>query len=523
MRQNALRRPNKTVSRRAVASIITFRSPSRGWNARDAITDLKADEAIVLDNWLPGTGELEVRPGCIDHATGMGGRVESLMPWTGGASAKMFAVDDDGGAVSIYDVTGNGIVGAAVVSGLTSARFDHVMFANGAGEWLVAVNGQNDRQLFDGSAFTTSPAITGVSSADLDRVTAHKGRLWFAERNLLRSWYLAPLAVGGAATSFSLHGLARKGGRIAQIIPWSRDGGAGPDDELVFLTSQGEAIIFAGTDPSSSATWGLRGIYSLPRPIGMRPMIAHGADLLIQTVEGVFSLSNVVAASTSGRQRVAITDRIHRAALQAAKTYGTLFGWQIIEYGAEGWLIVNVPTLGGAKAQQFVRVGTGAWCRFTDWNAVSWANYNDGAFFGTADGRVVQAAVGLSDFGLAINARLLPSFQGISGDRSTHKSFKDARPLFISDANIAPQIGFLVDYQDRNPQAATTETEAGGATWDVAPWDTELWGGAMTATSELFDIYAEGRVVSPATAVLIKDARLRLAHIDIIAERGGAL
>jgi hypothetical protein len=51
-------------------------------------------------------------------------------------------------------------------------------------------------------------------------------------------------------------------------------------------------------------------------------------------------------------------------------------------------VIVNVPTLAGQTSYQYVmNTITGAWCRFTGWNAQCWALFNDKLFFGAPGGR----------------------------------------------------------------------------------------------------------------------------------------
>ena len=518
MRPATLRPRPKNVTRQAVAAVITVPAPSLGWNARDPITDLQPGEALTLENWLPIDGAVQVRPGWESHATGISAPVETLMAWAGGAGAAVFAAAGD----EIFDVTAAGAVGAAAVSGLGSARFHSVNFANAAGAWLVAVNGVDDRQLFDGSSWTTSPAITGVAASDLDFVTAHKARLWFCEKDSLSAWYLAPLAVGGAASEYSLKALAMLGGRLVAIVPWTRDGGAGPDDELVFITSEGEAIVFAGTDPASSSTWALRGVYRIPRPLGDRCAIKSGPDILILTVDGLFSLSQVAIAAAAERDAIAITDRVRNALRSAARVYGDDDGWQIIEHGAKGWLFINAPSTNAFE--QYVRSGPNAgWCKFTSLNAGVWLSFQNQLYMGQSDGVVAIAGQALSDGGDSIAARVKPAFQGLGPDRTRRKSFVGARPLFNSDAVVTPTIGFLVDYQDREPEFASALSEGGGEAWDVAVWDVSVWGGAMAPTAELVDIYDEGRVVSPVVAIALQEARLSLAHIDVLTKAGGFL
>lgn len=523
MRPRVLHRPPKQVPLVRTATPIVFPALSQGWNARDPIQDLKPGEAALLDNWLPLEGAVMVRPGIAAHATGLPGAVETLMRWAGGATSELYAVSDG----AIYNVSAAGAVGAAAVSGLSASAFDWTNFGNTAGHWLVGVNGADEPRLYNGSSWgtptTLASAITGVTAADLRLVCAHKGRLWFGEKDSLNAWYLAALAVGGAATKFPLGPLATKGGKLTAVIAWTRDGGAGPDDELVFITSEGQAIVYAGTDPASSSTWALRGVYNIPQPIGMRCAAKSGSDVLILTTDGVHSLAHVAVAAESERDPISRTDKIRNAYRTSAKSYGDVAGWQIVQPDAFGWLMINVPLSSAGPSWQFVRSGPrAAWCRFTGWSAVCFAEYSGKLYLGAVDGQVVEvSAAALSDDGEAIAATAAPAFQGLGNDRSTRKHFIGARATFNSDGEVTPAIGLAVDWQDIFPEVASVEiSAAGGAEWDVASWDVAEWGDAMRATEQNVDVFAEGKVVSPVVQVLVNGARVSLAQIEVPAERG---
>ena len=48
-----------------------------------------------------------------------------------------------------------------------------------------------------------------------------------------------------------LSGAATKGGKLLFGATWSIDAGDGIDDKCVFVTDQGELLIFTGSDPST--------------------------------------------------------------------------------------------------------------------------------------------------------------------------------------------------------------------------------------------------------------------------------
>ena len=110
-------------------------APVGGWDTREALVDMPADHAVILDNWFPSVDKVTLRSGYAAYATGLGASVESLLPYSPLAGGqKLFAAA--GG--SIYDVSTAGAVGAAVVTGRTSARFQSVQIGTAGGQFMFA-------------------------------------------------------------------------------------------------------------------------------------------------------------------------------------------------------------------------------------------------------------------------------------------------------------------------------------------------------------------------------------------------
>lgn len=151
--------------------------------------------------------------------------------------------------------------------------------------------------------------VTGPTAANLVWTNNHQRRLWFGEEQSMSAWYFPVNTIGGAAQEFPMGALAKRGGYIMAMGTWTRDGGAGADDVAVFLTSEGQAIIFAGVDPSSVSTWDLVGVFDIGKPIGRRCMIKAGADLVMITQDGFVAASSILQADRSQAERVAISSR----------------------------------------------------------------------------------------------------------------------------------------------------------------------------------------------------------------------
>lgn len=120
-------------------------APVGGVNARDALAAMPPTDAISMTNWFPQPSFVGVRLGSQNWATGMPAAVETIMPYNGETAYKNFAASSSG----IYDVTGEGAVGSAVVTGLSNARWQEANFNAGGGNVLLAVNGADAPQRFD--------------------------------------------------------------------------------------------------------------------------------------------------------------------------------------------------------------------------------------------------------------------------------------------------------------------------------------------------------------------------------------
>lgn len=502
--------------RQQVARIAILPSPTRGWNTRDPLAAMRPDDAVLLDNWFPDVGDVRLRRGFTEFADIGSGDIESIMDYTSGSTVKLLVV---GGGV-IADITQAGT--ATSLASCVSNQWQHENF----GGYLVAVNGTDTPINYNGSAVATSPAITGtgLTATNLISICAHKQRLWFAEKDTLNAWYLGTLAIGGAASKFDLSSLCRLGGTLQAIASWTVDAGAGADDFLAFITSEGEVLVYQGTDPASASTWALQGVYRTGRPIGRRCTAKLGGELCILTDAGVVPLSAVLTSDRAQSNRIAVSARIDRSFLDAAARYGAVWGWQAIVYPTSNMLICNIPQYVSPSDELYyqyvMNTSTGAWCRFTGMNARCWGVLDGALYFGGADGKVYQADTGLNDNGSAIEADLKTSFQYVGG-RGAQKRYTMARPQFVSDGIPSPSLELQTDFVDREPSAAPTVTNILSA-WDVALWDVGYWAGDVTY-AQWVGASGIGQCVALRMSTSTTDFSMRFVACDVVYEPGAIL
>ena len=521
-RGSALYLKQLAVAQGTSNNVSSLPSPIGGWNARDSIANMPITDAVILENFFPNVSNVTLRGGFVNHATGLSGQVESLFSYNSGATEKLFAVDTSG---KIYDVTAAGAVGAAEVTGLTNARWEHQNVTTAGGGYLYAVNGVDAPLLYDGSTWVSItgvsvPAITGVTTTTLDNVTLFKNRVWFVQKNTLKAWYLPTSAISGAAQALDLSSVAQLGGYIVGIGTWTVDAGYGVDDNLVFYTSRGEVIVYRGTDTSSAATWALAGVWSLGDPVAKRCMMKYGGDILLLSVDGLIPLAAALQSSRLD-PRIALTDKIQGAFVAAAKLYGSNFGWQIFVFPEQNACWANVPVTVGTQQQYVMNTITKAWCNFTGWAANCWEHLNSEAYFG-GNGVVGKAwDTGYADNVSDIATNALQAFDYFES-RGVEKIFVRARPTIFSDGVPTVGIGINTDYDLSDTTAALTFSPTSAGLWDTGLWDTALWGSGLSVTNNWQGVTGSGYNGAVHLKSASQGIQIEWASTDVVYQAGWA-
>ncbi len=462
-------------------------APIGGWNARDEWSAMPPTDAITMDNYFPSESGVDLRNGSSEHATGIGGTVETLMPYAFGATKELKAA----GNSAIYDVTGSGAVGAAEKSSLTSTQIQYVNFGTAGGNFLWMCNGADVPFYYNGSTYANT-ALTGITPADVVNVEVHKRRLFLTLENSLTFGYLAVNSISGAVSTFDLASLFKMGGKLIACATWSRDGGAGADDLIAFITSNGEIAVYAGDDPGTAADWVLQGIFRVGAPVGRRCYFKVAGDLVLITQDGYMPMSRVLSTDRVSPE-LALSDKISGAVSSAVRLYGSNFGWQCLLYPKGGYGLFNVAKGNGRYDQHIVNTTTGAWCRFTGQQGASWAVHNEGLYFGKEDGTVHLADDGSNDDGTALEGDVRPAFNYF-GDPGT-KRFTMIRPIMQSDGALPVSLGFDTDFNTTTNTYTPSTVTSSGTPWGSL-WGSP-WGRSDKAVRAWRSVTGIGRCASP--------------------------
>ncbi len=476
-------RQRSRIARAQVSTSVSVPAPVGGWNARDAWAQMKPTDAITLENWFPRPSYCEIRGGSSDHATGMTGNGKTLAayyPLTG--VGKMYCYTASG----IYDVTSAGAVGASKLS-RTDGKHQWVNFGDGTSNYLIACNGVDKTAYFDGTTWTavdnaSTPALTGVTTTGLIAPIVFKGRLLFIEKSTLSFWYLAAGAAGGALTEFPLDAECPRGGYLMAGATWTVDAGDGVDDRLALVTSEGDLIVYEGTNPGSAAAWAKVGTYFVGKPLGRRCFCQFGGDLVIITENGAFPLSAALQSSTID-YRYALSFKIESAFTDAARLYGSTFGWKATVYPAQSALLVNVPISEGGEHEQYVmNTITKAWCKFKEWDAEDLIVFDKQLYFTTGT-KVVKAWTGYADGTSDVVAYGKTAFStfGRSGQQKLVTLF---RPTLAVNGTLSYLTDVDIDFGDTAIIGTATFTPPSAGVWGTAIWGSALWGSGTTIVQQ---------------------------------------
>lgn len=445
--------------------------------------------AVQLDNLFPGTSDVRLRNGSVSWANrAAAGDIESLYSFqsnTAGTS-KLFACSDNG----IYDASAGGAMGAAV-SALTNGQLEMVNFTNSAGtNYLWGVNGADKVKTYNGTAWAdldgvSVPAITGVTVQNLNYCWIFKRRIFCIEKNTMNAWFLPVDSIAGAMSKFPVGGLFSRGGYLLSGCSWTLDGGNGPDDYCVFITSEGEVAVYAGVDPTVSTGFSLIGVFYVGKPVGRRCFVRVGGDVWVATALGLIPLSKLTRGEPFA-PRMAVSDPIRPSWSQAVAAYGSQSGWEMEVHPLQQALVVNIP-LGAGLARQFVvNVLTGAWAQFTGWNALCFAAHNNTLYYGGTLGVVYESWSGSSDPGtVPIVGQVVQAYNYL-GKRSGTSQIKLARPIISYNGGVEIRAAVYTDFTYGDyTTIVPPDLAIVSSPWDITPWDVSIWSSAALAVAKL--------------------------------------
>lgn len=330
----------------------------------------------------------------------------------------------------------------------------------------------------------TSLSVPGVdfgvgrTSADMSFVWVYKNSLYFLRKDSLSFYYLPVDSIGGTATEVSLAGVLTIGGKLMIGQGWSLDTGQGGglSEQCAFISDEGEVAIYQGLSPAPNQGWSLVGIYRIGSLLGDKAFVRAGADLLISTSVGMISLAQAIQRDVAAIAPQAVSYPINDA-WNLALTVRGMTDWQTVLWPEGQMIAVSPPNIigGDEPVIYVVNANTMAWCRFTNWNALSFATFQGGLYFGSPNGEVYRANVSGYDAGLPYTGAYIPLFDDL-GAPSNRKVPKMGRPVTRSLAHVDSSLEFRNEYDITLNTPPSSGIAPAVSVWGSAVWGTGVWG-----------------------------------------------
>lgn len=361
-----------------------------------------------------------------------------------------------------------------------------------------------------------------INSNTFVNVNLFKNRLYFTQVNTLKCWYLDVNSIGGSAYPLDFGGIASRGGFLQAMGTWTLDAGQGADDYAVFITNMGDTLVYNGTDPTSAATWALKGVWTLGQTFARKCFYKWSGDLLLMTQDGLVPLASALQSSRLD-PRVNLTDKIYYAISQAADLWSTQFGWQIIYFAKQNMLILNIPNSYGIE-QYVMHTITKSWARFTNLQAYCWEISNEDIYFGT-DGKVCKFWNTFADNNANIKGTVQQAYSYFEAP-GQQKRFTLVRPIFLTSGGI-PSISVAIntDFATQNSAGAVSFNPALNqpGVWDTAVWDTNTWAGGLQVSKYWQGVTGLGYSGGMYMNIASQGIEVHWPSTDYVMEKGGVI
>lgn len=356
-----------------MARAYTLPAPLGGLNGRDPINAMAETDALQLENMIPGVKNLALRKGQNAYYALDGNknaRTDTLVTYTQADGTEQLIHGEDD---ALWKVDSGSDTFSSIGTGFTSARWQTVQFR----EKLIFVNGDDQPQQWDGTSLTAA-TYTGITDdADLKNVGVYKSRLYFVEKDSQSIWYGDVDAITGALTEFDIGSFLKLGGHVLWAGSKTKDTGAGFEDVFTIVTSEGEILLYSGSNPEDAA-WALVGRFEIAKPFDERSFLNDEGDLLILTRAGVLTLSTLFNNPTLEDESYT-TYKIQEEFRDAVESYGDNTGWEIYRSKLEDMLWIIVPDDTSSTYVLAQHTVTKGWTKLTFYwdvmNCVDFAGY----------------------------------------------------------------------------------------------------------------------------------------------------
>jgi hypothetical protein len=232
-------------------------------------------------------------------------------------------------------------------------------------------------------------------------------------------------AITGGVTAFPMGHLLRNGGYVSSLFNWTLDAGFGIDDFLVVVGSQGDVGVWQGTDPTTTATFELKGIWYVgPVPRYGRYFSPYGGDVVVVSRLGLVPMSKLITGTFNvDMQNVGLDAKIQSVVGPLIQEVIEDQQFNVFTVPSEQILVLGLPptitevnellledgfallqenndsllyqtALDGVFLQYAMNLTTGSWCEFSDLPMYCSTLLRGKLYFGSLSGVTSQGFYG---------------------------------------------------------------------------------------------------------------------------------
>lgn len=370
------------VKRRSQSKFLP--APILGMNTMDPPELMKPGYAEEIINFWPNENGLTTRGGSSPWSIGFNGNpVNSVLVWNGEVA---FGVADSDIFV-IPPTVSPSMAAIQSYTGLTSSLVQSVNFSNDGGTFLCCCNGSDTPFYYNGTTWAQCSFTQGGNSFDAKgffAITSHLSRLWWLKKDSQTVYYGDVNAIQGPVHELPLGAYLHRGGSLVAFGVVTQDGLTGSDDLFVVISSEGEVLLFKGTNPDEAASWNLVGHGMIPRPVGAPRCITKlGPDLVVITESGIVGINTAMSKEFPGLD-ANIGEKIRSHWDNHLAVYGKGAGWDICVYHGRDLIVINMPGPLGCT-QMVCNPSTKAWGMIQGWEQVRCLTEYKGMLIGGGD------------------------------------------------------------------------------------------------------------------------------------------
>jgi hypothetical protein len=523
---------------------LVFSSPAPvlGVDSRQALAGSDTQTAIAIENMFARSFGLETRAGYTQYANLTPANGVTMMTYidvSGADKSRFFVAASDS---KVYDITTFTPDAAKppevldVPGQLTPGECYWLNFVTAAGNFLCVVfpgagyYTYNDTTGWVNHPFGPAPGeIDGVDPDKLGFIYAWKNRIFFIETGTGTVHYLPVNTLTGHTDLFEFGPMFPHGGEMAYGGTWTVDSGSGLNDMMVVISSEGDLLLYEGTDPNDASTFNLNGRWYVGHvPDGRRFATPYGADMALISERGMLLMTDILRGTDTMPQNEAAA-RINQLLQPDVRASIHTRYWEIKMLTDVNILSINAPTLklntGYIWALDMTAFGAS---KMTNFPFSTIEMFTGQSYAADSNGRIWKLWTGTKDGaidelrpGKEIEAYVQTAFVPL-GEPFRWKRFILVRAGFRSLAPPAVKMALNGEWSFSQPLAAPTYVEQGASLWDNDDWNYGIWSGS-TLTYKVW-VGAQGMGHYGSVAMRVR-ARPKTVFIDwdCVVEAGGIL